>query len=118
MDIACEAAIIFAERHAAVWELLEGVYLSLYPSSAQKAALDRAVSFTGVSRLGALWASVFVVLYGTIGTVVPAGSKFSGNPKTSLHRGVSKLQTQQVPSPCSAAARQRCSTAIAMSISA
>ena len=46
------------------------------------------------------------------------GSKFCGKLNTSRHTAVSKLHTQQVPSPCSVAAKQMCSTAMAISMSA
>ena len=46
-----------------------------------------------------------------------AGSSLSPRPKSCLHFSASKLQTQQVARPCSVAARHRCSTAMAMSIS-
>lgn len=65
----------FAERETAVWEQTEAVYYAMYPNSATGAQLDRAVSFTGVSRLQAEPSSGFVLLYGTEGTVVPAGSQ-------------------------------------------
>lgn len=61
-----------AERETALWEQAEGVYYAMYPSSAVGAQLDRAVSFTGVPRLAASSSSVYVILYGTEGTVVPA----------------------------------------------
>lgn len=65
----------FAERETALWEQTEAVYYAMYPSSASGAQLDRAVSFTGVARLGAEKSQVFVVLYGQDGTIVPAQSQ-------------------------------------------
>jgi uncharacterized phage protein gp47/JayE len=65
----------FAERETAVWEQAEALYYAMYPSSASGAQLDRAVSFTGVTRLVAEQSSVYEMLYGLEGTVVPAGSQ-------------------------------------------
>lgn len=65
----------FAEREAAQWELNEGVYYAMYPLSASGTALDRAVSFAGVTRLLPEPSQDYAVLYGTQGTTVPAGSQ-------------------------------------------
>lgn len=65
----------FAEREAALWEQAEGVYLAMYPGSATGVSLDRAVSFTGVKRLGDEQSRGYVVLYGISGTTVPAGAQ-------------------------------------------
>jgi uncharacterized phage protein gp47/JayE len=65
----------FAEREAALWELAEAVYLSMYPGSAWGTSLDNAVSFTGVRRLAPEKSRCYVVCYGAVSTVVPAGSQ-------------------------------------------
>lgn len=65
----------FADREAAIWEMAEGVYYAMYPGSATGAALDRAVSFSGVQRLRAERSQAIEILYGTEGTLVPAGSQ-------------------------------------------
>lgn len=65
----------FAEREAALWEMGEGVYYAMYPGSASGVALDRAVSFTGVTRLLPEPSLDYVVLYGVKGTTVPGGSQ-------------------------------------------
>src|SRR5690606_15259093 len=65
----------FAEREAAVWELAEGVYGAMYPSTASGVNLDNAVSLTGVVREGATSSRGYVVLFGEGGTTVPAGSQ-------------------------------------------
>ncbi|CAP41328.1 baseplate J/gp47 family protein [Bordetella petrii] len=67
----------FAEREAALWEQAEGVYYAMYPGSATGVSLDRAVSFTGVTRLADEKSRAYVVLYGQPGTVVPAGAQIS-----------------------------------------
>lgn len=65
----------FAEREAAVWELAEGVYGAMYPSTASGVNLDNSVSLTGATREGATRSRGYVVLYGVGGTTVPAGSQ-------------------------------------------
>lgn len=65
----------FAEREAAQWEMGEGVYYAMYPGSASGVALDRAVSFTGVTRRLPEPSQDYGVLYGNQNTVVPAGSQ-------------------------------------------
>ena len=65
----------FAEREAALWEQAEGVYYAMYPGSATGVSLDRAVSFTGVSRYRDEASRAYVVLYGSAGTTVPAGAQ-------------------------------------------
>mgnify|MGYP003601147927 CR=1 FL=1 len=65
----------FVERETALWEQTEAVYYAMYPSSASGPQLDRAVSFTGVTRLPASQSSVYLILYGTEATVVPALSQ-------------------------------------------
>lgn len=74
----------FAERETALWEQMEAVYFAMYPSSASGAQLDRAVSFTGVARLNAQPSSVYVMLYGVEGTVVPALSQVRNQVTQSL----------------------------------
>ena len=64
-------AHIHAERFAAIWEELEDVYSAMYPMSATGSNLDRAVAFTGVTRLQAMPSSVDVVFYGKLGTEIP-----------------------------------------------
>ncbi|CAB3635711.1 hypothetical protein [Achromobacter pestifer] len=64
----------FAEREATLWEQAEGVYYAMYPGSATGVSLDRAVSFTGVSRYGNEPSRAYVVLYGVAGANVPAGA--------------------------------------------
>lgn len=65
---------VFAEREATLWELAEAVYHSMYPISAYGISLDHAVSFAGVRRLFAESSNAWIVLYGTEGTTVFAGS--------------------------------------------
>lgn len=74
----------FSERETAVWEQTEAVYYAMYPSSASGAQLDRAVSFTGVTRLPGQPSSTYLVLYGTEGTIVPALSQVRNSVTQSL----------------------------------
>ncbi|HHF3719599.1 TPA: baseplate J/gp47 family protein [Haemophilus influenzae] len=62
---------IESERFAALWELIESVYSAMYPMSATGANLDRAVSFTGVTRLQAEHSTVPVIFYGNAGVEIP-----------------------------------------------
>lgn len=65
---------VFAEREAKLWELLEKVYLSPYPVTAQGMSLDLAVSYAGVRRLQPVRSMAPAYFLGTPGTVVPQGS--------------------------------------------
>lgn len=87
----------FADREAAVWEMGEGVYYAMYPGSAVGAALDRAVSFSGVKRLQAEHSRAYVVAYGLQGTVVPAGAQIR-------HRSTQNIWETTAPVTISAAA--------------
>lgn len=74
---------IYAEREALLWELAEEVYNSQYPDTADGVPLDNVVSINGITRLGATKSTQDgQILFGTIGTIVPAGTIFSvlGNP--------------------------------------
>lgn len=70
---------IRAEREALLWEALEAVYLSQYPSSASGLSLDEAVSLVGVSRLPATRSVVDVEFTGDAFTSIPDGSQASTN---------------------------------------
>lgn len=65
---------VFAEREAALWELLELVYLSRFPVTAFGQSLDLAVSFSGVRRLQDTPSRAPLILFGAQGTIVPQGS--------------------------------------------
>lgn len=73
---------IFSEREALVWELAEAVYNSQHPDTAEGVALDNVVAITGIQRLKATKGTGQGRAYGTLGTVIPAGSIVSvdGNP--------------------------------------
>lgn len=57
-----------------VWQLLEYLYQSFDPDAANGELLDNVVGIIGVTRDPATMASGTVTLYGSDGTVVPAGS--------------------------------------------
>lgn len=65
---------VFAEREAALWELLEKTYLSAYPVTATGLSLDLAVAFAGVRRLQPARSRASVYFSGSPGTVIPQGS--------------------------------------------
>jgi uncharacterized phage protein gp47/JayE len=60
----------FADREAALWELAEGVYYSMYPPTASGVSLDNSVAFSGAKRLAAEPSRCYVVLYGAEGTAI------------------------------------------------
>lgn len=74
----------FSDREAALWEQLEAVYLAMYPSTASGVSLRQAASFTGVEALGALRSRGYVVMYGAIGTTVPAGSQIRNRSSSTV----------------------------------
>ena len=73
---------IGAEREALIWELAQDVYNSQHPETADGVALDNVVSITGIQRLEATKGTGEGYAYGTLGTVIPAGSVVSvdGDP--------------------------------------
>lgn len=69
---------IFSERESLLWEGLENLYNSSYPDTAEGVSLDNAVAYTGITRLAATYSTIDVVhLFGTVGTLIPAGTQFS-----------------------------------------
>lgn len=65
---------IFSAALDDVYEALQNTYDSMYPATAEGAALDGAVSFVGLERIGAAATSVVAVAYGAESTLIPAGS--------------------------------------------
>lgn len=95
---------IIAERESLLWDLAEEVYNSQYPDTAEGAALDNVVSLTGTERIAARKSRILEqLLFGTSGTLVPAGTIFDvpGNPEArfvtdadiTLITGVDEVQT-------------------------
>ena len=68
---------IFSERETLLWELLETVYGSQYPSTAEGTSLDLVAAIVGLTRFAASYSTVTVAMTGTNGTVVPASTVFS-----------------------------------------
>lgn len=68
---------IFSERESLLWELLEAIYNSQFPMTAQGLNLDNVLTITGLVRLPALRSTSMVNLFGVAGTIVPAGTIFS-----------------------------------------
>ena len=66
----------FAEREAALWNVAEGVYNAMYPDTATGIALDNAVAFTGVRRLGARPSLADLLIYADRTIQVPRGAQF------------------------------------------
>lgn len=64
---------IFSEALDSVYELLQDTYDAMYPSTAEGTSLDGAVSFVGITRLGATATTVTAMCYGQEGTLLPAG---------------------------------------------
>lgn len=73
---------IISEQVAIIWEGLQAVYNSQDPDNANGVPLDRVMSYTGIERLEATKGTGTGKAYGTLGTVVTAGSVISvdGNP--------------------------------------
>lgn len=71
---------IFAERESLIWELAEQVYNSQYPDSAEAIQLDKVVAITGIVRKQASLSRIdSQIFFGTIGTLIPAGTELSVN---------------------------------------
>lgn len=68
---------IFSEREALVWELMEAIYASQYPEGAEGTSVDNILALSGLERLGAEPSTATLLLYGTPGTLIPAGSLVS-----------------------------------------
>ncbi len=58
-----------------LWEEAQNVYLSFDPDYADGVSLDSLAALTGVTRIPATSTAVTAALFGTAGTVIPAGSQ-------------------------------------------
>jgi uncharacterized phage protein gp47/JayE len=93
---------IFSEREASLWDLLEEIYNSAFPDTATGVSLDNACALTGVTRLEATYSTVTARVFGTLLTLIPAGSIFSvdGIPDNrfisldngEIHAGINEIQ--------------------------
>jgi uncharacterized phage protein gp47/JayE len=68
---------IIAERESTLWELAEGIYLGLYPASAEGIQLDNVAQLTGLTRIGAAKSTAVIAATGDQGTVIPLGKQVS-----------------------------------------
>jgi hypothetical protein len=84
---------ISSERLALLWEQLEAVYTSQYPSGAEGTSVDNILALSGLRRLPAAPTKTAptntngvngLVLYGTPGTVVPVNSIISMQGNSSI----------------------------------
>lgn len=57
-----------------LYEMAEDVYNSMYPATAEGVSLDRAVALLGLTRIPAAPVIVTASVFGTQGTIVPAGA--------------------------------------------
>lgn len=73
---------LYAERESLVWELMEAIYNSQYPDTAEETSLVNVGALTALTKLPALASTVPVKLFGTATTEVPVGTTFSvdGSP--------------------------------------
>jgi hypothetical protein len=65
---------IMAENLSSLWQGLEAVYNSQYPSSASGTSLDNVGSITNTQRSPGRFGVARVYFNGTLGTVIPAGT--------------------------------------------
>lgn len=65
---------IFSAALDDVHESLQDVYDAMYPASAEGTSLDGAVSFVGMTRLGATSTTAVGAAYGVEGTLIPTGA--------------------------------------------
>lgn len=68
---------IVSEREALVWELIEAVYLSQYPDTAEGVQLENVAALTGTTKKTATKSTGTVTLIGDPGTVIDADSVIS-----------------------------------------
>jgi|GEM_PF-777232 len=68
---------IFSDKHTDIWELMEDVYNSQYPDTAEGASLDNVGALVLTFRLAATKSTVTVTVTGTNGTNIPAGTLFA-----------------------------------------
>ena len=57
-----------------IWEVLDAIYLAMYPASAEGFSLDNVAQYIGVVRLAATKTQVLAILIGDELTVVPKGT--------------------------------------------
>lgn len=73
---------IFSERESLIWDAMEAVYNSQYPSTSEGVSLDRVAEIAGISRrtpTESVISSPNQLIFGTGGTLIPLGSILSVN---------------------------------------
>ena len=94
---------IFAERESLLWELVEAVYDSQYPDTAEGKSLDDVIAMNAFTRLSASASTISLqAFFGTVSTVIPPGtiisvngdsdSKFSTDNEVILAAGTDEIQ--------------------------
>jgi len=75
---------IISEREGLIWELIEVIYLSPFPDTAEGVPLDNVSAITGIVRKPETVSVGVITLIGTAGTLVDEGSVISvdGSPES------------------------------------
>lgn len=69
---------IYAERESEVWQLFEDAYNSQYRGTASGVSLENVGDITTIQRLSAQASRIIgLALFGTLATLIPAGTQFS-----------------------------------------
>jgi len=77
---------IFSKPITDIWEALGALYHALHPSEAEGINLDYIAEYKGITRLEALSTVTEILLSGSSGTVIPAGSTlFKSTVNNSIH---------------------------------
>lgn len=94
---------VFSEREALLWNLLEAIYASQYPNGAEGNSVDNILALNNLRRLPATSSTANLVLSGTPGTIIPAGSiaqtsatpalQFATNTTVTILAAVNAVQT-------------------------
>ena len=84
---------IFSEREYLIWELGEDLYNSQYPDTSSGVSLDNVSAITAISRLSAEYSIIEnQALFGTIGTLIPSGTKLSKiNAPTDIYETINNV---------------------------
>lgn len=65
---------IFCDQIAECWEKLQGVYLAMFPNTAEGVPLDNVMQIGGISRIGKSKSKYYLSCTGVDGTVIPSGT--------------------------------------------
>ena len=92
-----------SERESLLWELLEQLYNSQYPDTAEDVPLDNVVAITGTQRKAATKSTVTATIFGTPAVVVPntfivfvennSDARFKLKEPVTIAAGVDEVQT-------------------------